>query len=159
MSFMNWIELSICFISCFVKISLTAKEGDIRLNGGAVNSIGRVEIFHADQWGAICHGDTLRKEDTVACRQLGFLSSRSYPYNISYYLPTLPVLLKIEECTGKEENVTECATGFVEDRPFCEGPYCCTFFLKVHCDPRPRVQSKYEDFWRPSNVLVETLSC
>ncbi|XP_033638727.1 deleted in malignant brain tumors 1 protein-like isoform X2 [Asterias rubens] len=118
-----------------------AKEGDIRLNGGAVNSIGRVEIFHADQWGAICHGDTLRKEDTVACRQLGFLSSRSYPYNISYYLPTLPVLLKIEECTGKEENVTECATGFVEDRPFCEGPYCCTFFLKVHCDPRPRVQS------------------
>ena len=46
----------------------------IRLNGGATNTEGRVEIFVNNEWGSICSHHWSDHEVLVACRQLGFSS-------------------------------------------------------------------------------------
>lgn len=48
------------------------KEGDIRLVDGRSKYEGRVEVFHAMEWGTICDRHWNDKAAAVICRQLGF---------------------------------------------------------------------------------------
>ena len=47
-------------------------QGDIRLQGGANNATGRVEICNNQVWGTVCDDSWGAVDAQVACRQLGF---------------------------------------------------------------------------------------
>ena len=54
------------------EVNSTWREKSVRLVGGLRPYIGRLEVFHNNEWGVIC-ADTFRAaEGHVACRQLGY---------------------------------------------------------------------------------------
>ena len=53
-------------------------EGDLRLVGGRSPNEGRLEICLNDQWGTVCHDYWGSPDASVACRQLGFLSTGTF---------------------------------------------------------------------------------
>lgn len=48
------------------------EEAAIRLAGGDGESNGRVEIFHAGEWGTVCDSNWGLEDAVVTCRQLGW---------------------------------------------------------------------------------------
>ena len=44
----------------------------VRLVDGAHPSQGRVEVYHADQWGTVCDDGFGVSEGDVMCRELGY---------------------------------------------------------------------------------------
>ena len=87
----------------------TEKFPSIRLQGPLSSSgTGRVEVFHNGEWGTICDWRWDLNDAKVACRQLG------YPYAISALSGIrVPdgfgrIWLSRVECTGSEQNLTNC---------------------------------------------------
>ena len=56
----------------------------VRLVGGDGAASGRVEIYHNNVWGTICHTDWTATDSDVLCRQLGY--ARSLPQGNSNFL-------------------------------------------------------------------------
>lgn len=46
-------------------------ETDVRIVGGYIPTVGRVEVCLNGTWGTVCHGDWGDEEAQVVCRQLG----------------------------------------------------------------------------------------
>ena len=64
-------------------------QGDIRLQGGANNRTGRVEICNSHEWGTVCDDIWGEPDAQVACRQLGFASTGTLPaYACNSYMET-----------------------------------------------------------------------
>ena len=63
---------------CHVYIIIVCNQGDIRLQGGANNRTGRVEICNDQQWGTVCDDAWGVADANVACRQLGFSPTGMY---------------------------------------------------------------------------------
>ena len=63
----------------------TCTEGDIRLQGGAAENEGRVEICFNNHWGTVCDDFWDNNEASVVCRQLGFDPEGQLLYSISTY--------------------------------------------------------------------------
>ena len=92
---------------------------DVRLVGGEVPNEGRVEVFFNNQWGTVCyHGwdnQDAKAESfaKVICRQLVYPEGNYQaviPIYDGYYAPgTGPIWLDDVNCTGIENDITECS--------------------------------------------------
>ena len=65
-------------------------QGDIRLQGGANNRTGRVEICNNGEWGTVCDDVWGAVNARVACRQLGFLPDGKVVFNCFLGIANLP---------------------------------------------------------------------
>ena len=61
-------------ILCVQQFVAPCTTGDLRLVGGNLPHIGRVEVCIDNQWGTVCHDFFDAKDASVVCRQLGYLS-------------------------------------------------------------------------------------
>ena len=55
-------------------VKLIKTIADLRLIGGTDEREGRLEVYHAGQWGRICDHEFSDEDAMVACRQLGYQS-------------------------------------------------------------------------------------
>ncbi|XP_072013340.1 scavenger receptor cysteine-rich domain-containing protein DMBT1-like [Amphiura filiformis] len=112
----NWGEHN-CFhredvaISCdggIVVPTLPNNEGGVRLVGGSSPLEGRVEIFHANQWGTICDDSWDINDGTVVCQQLGFSGVDAVHFAAHFGQGSDPIWLEDVHCTGAETRLTDC---------------------------------------------------
>nr|XP_051676015.1 neurotrypsin isoform X2 [Oryctolagus cuniculus] len=80
----------------------------IRLAGGSTVHEGRVELYHAGQWGTICDDQWDDADAEVICRQLG-LSGIAKAWNQAYFGEgSGPIMLDEVRCTGNELSIEQC---------------------------------------------------
>ena len=79
----------------------------IRLVDGPNNASGRVEVYHADEWGTVCDDGTDDTEATVVCRSLGYAFGQATCCS-HHGGGTGRVWLEGLQCSGEEENLLEC---------------------------------------------------
>nr|Q5G267.1 RecName: Full=Neurotrypsin; AltName: Full=Serine protease 12; Flags: Precursor [Macaca mulatta]AAW57542.1 neurotrypsin [Macaca mulatta] len=80
----------------------------IRLVGGSSVHEGRVELYHAGQWGTICDDQWDDADAEVICRQLG-LSGIAKAWHQAYFGEgSGPVMLDEVRCTGNELSIEQC---------------------------------------------------
>uniref|UniRef100_A0A3Q2T3M3 Neurotrypsin n=1 Tax=Fundulus heteroclitus TaxID=8078 RepID=A0A3Q2T3M3_FUNHE len=80
----------------------------VRLVGGRSESEGRVELFHAGQWGSICDDQWDHNDAEVVCRQLG-LSGVARAWSQAHFgKGTGRVWLDEVRCSGNELTLEQC---------------------------------------------------
>ncbi|MGH0144772.1 UNVERIFIED_CONTAM: hypothetical protein FKN15_004171 [Acipenser sinensis] len=81
----------------------------VRLLGGISEREGRVEVYHAGQWGTICDDQWDDADAEVVCRQLGF-GGVAKAWSQAYFGEGYgPVLLDEVQCTGNELSIEQCS--------------------------------------------------
>ncbi|XP_065110703.1 neurotrypsin [Paramisgurnus dabryanus] len=80
----------------------------VRLAGGPSAHEGRVEVYHAGQWGTVCDDQWDDNDAEVVCRQLG-LGGIAKAWVGAYFGPgSGRVLLDEVSCTGNEFSIEQC---------------------------------------------------
>ncbi|EDV23305.1 uncharacterized protein TRIADDRAFT_27643, partial [Trichoplax adhaerens] len=81
----------------------------LRLVDGSSSNKGRLEIYHNNQWGTICHDGFGVSDGRVACRQLGYTGFVKYQCcgNLGGQ-GTGPIWLEGISCSGNEYNILDC---------------------------------------------------
>uniref|UniRef100_A0A8D2Q455 Neurotrypsin n=1 Tax=Varanus komodoensis TaxID=61221 RepID=A0A8D2Q455_VARKO len=80
----------------------------VRLVDGSSPREGRVEVYHAGQWGTICDDQWDDADAEVVCRQLG-LGGIAKAWSQAYFGEgSGPVLLDEMRCTGNELSIEQC---------------------------------------------------
>ncbi|XP_019629907.1 PREDICTED: scavenger receptor class A member 5-like [Branchiostoma belcheri] len=92
---------------------------DLRLVGGSGPHEGRVEVFHAGEWGTVCHSGWSLEDAHVACRQLGYPEAVRETYSAHFGQGTGRIWLDTLGCTGTEERLTDCKHGGWGRVPWC----------------------------------------
>ena len=86
-------------------------EGDLRLNGGAGAFEGRVEVYHAGQWGTVCHDGWSLQSATIACGQLGYDVANLATQSASFGRGSGAIWMDELACTGVEARLVDCPFG------------------------------------------------
>ncbi|KFQ25894.1 Neurotrypsin, partial [Mesitornis unicolor] len=98
-------EITFSYILCLITASVFTP---IRLAGGNNAHEGRVEVYHAGQWGTVCDDQWDDADAEVVCRQLG-LGGVAKAWSQAYFGEgTGPVLLDEVQCTGNELSIEQC---------------------------------------------------
>ncbi|XP_025102866.1 deleted in malignant brain tumors 1 protein-like [Pomacea canaliculata] len=80
-----------------------------RLVKGTSRYNGRLELFYNGTWNTVCNDLFDAKEAKVACRMLGFNSSRALAVRTSMYgEDSAPILLDNVRCRGSEATLMQC---------------------------------------------------
>ena len=82
------------------------EEGALRLQGEEGFAEGRLEIYHAGQWGTVCEDGFEAVDARVACRQLGYATGTLAD---DIFAGSGPIWLDEVGCTGEEERLAACA--------------------------------------------------
>ncbi|XP_060606305.1 uncharacterized protein LOC132758628 [Ruditapes philippinarum] len=83
----------------------------LRLQNGAHNQSGRVEVYFEDRWNAICDDFFNDKAATVICRMLGFNQKFAKSYGRSRFgkgSADLAIAIDKLRCSGNESDLSEC---------------------------------------------------
>jgi len=85
-------------------------EGELRLVDGSTPYEGRVEIYHAGEWGTVCddYWTANLNAATVVCRQLGYGAAVRATNNSSFGDGAGPIWLDNVQCTGPEARLVDC---------------------------------------------------
>ncbi|KAI8497030.1 hypothetical protein Bbelb_249790 [Branchiostoma belcheri] len=94
-------------------------DSDLRLVGGSGPHEGRVEVFHAGEWGTVCHSGWSLEDAHVACRQLGYPGADRPTFSAHFGRGTGRIWLDTLRCTGTEERLVDCERGDWGDVPLC----------------------------------------
>ncbi|XP_010705447.1 deleted in malignant brain tumors 1 protein-like isoform X5 [Meleagris gallopavo] len=90
-----------------VDVDLRSPEA-IRLANGPHRCSGRVEVFHSQQWGTVCHDGWDLNDANVVCRQLDCGTAVSALRMSSFGRGSGPIWLEGVRCFGTEATLTEC---------------------------------------------------
>ncbi|XP_063963109.1 putative DMBT1-like protein [Lytechinus pictus] len=82
---------------------------EVRLDGGAIDAEGRVEVMNGGSWGTICDYWWDLRDAMVVCRMLGFDGALEAPRSARFGQGSGRVLLKYVDCKGTEDNLADCA--------------------------------------------------
>ena len=80
----------------------------VRLVDGPHRCAGRVEVFHDQQWGTVCHNGWDLSDAAVVCRQLGCGMALSALAGASFGRGLDPIWLDRVTCFGGESTLTVC---------------------------------------------------
>ncbi len=87
----------------------TGIEGEVRLVDGASAAEGRVEVFHAGEWGTVCDDFWDISDGDVVCRQLGFDAATEVFREAFFGAGSGPIWMDDVTCSGTEASLTECS--------------------------------------------------
>jgi len=81
--------------------------GSLRLADGPMKDVGRIEIYHNNQWNTICDDEWDDTDATVACRELGFAYGFAKPGGV---FPRGEGVIAMDDvkCTGDETKLMNC---------------------------------------------------
>ncbi|KAJ8367540.1 hypothetical protein AAFF_G00315130 [Aldrovandia affinis] len=88
--------------------SRPTRDQSVRLAGGKLSSEGRVEVFHAGQWGTVCDDGWGLAEAMVVCRHLGYQGAREAVNGGVYGQGSGPIWLDDLDCNGTESSLSSC---------------------------------------------------
>ena len=83
-------------------------EADIRLVDGANANEGRVEIYHAGEWGTVCDDSWSTNDADVACRQLGYAGTATAHGRATFGEGTGQIWMDDVRCGGDEARLADC---------------------------------------------------
>ena len=78
----------------------------IRLADGGVPNAGRLEIYHDNRWGTVCHDEFGDEDGTVVCQQLGY--TRLKGFNNQTNPGTGEIWLDDVNCSSSHVRLSQC---------------------------------------------------
>ncbi|XP_029949272.1 deleted in malignant brain tumors 1 protein-like [Salarias fasciatus] len=111
----------------------------VRLGNSGNRCSGRVEIFHAGQWGTVCDDSWDLDNANVVCRQLGCGAAQSALSSAAFGAGTGPIWLDDVSCSGHELSIADCRhsgfgvhnCGHYEDASVLQIPHWMPFIFFV----------------------------
>ena len=82
-------------------------EGDIRLVNGESAEEGRVEVYHAGEWGTVCDDRFVDDDAKVVCRQLGLEGGQTHT-RAAFGAGSGKIWMDDVRCNGDESRLVDC---------------------------------------------------
>uniref|UniRef100_A0A8C3SY62 Macrophage scavenger receptor 1 n=1 Tax=Chelydra serpentina TaxID=8475 RepID=A0A8C3SY62_CHESE len=89
-------------------VTIATPASRIQLVGGHVPNEGRVEIFHAGEWGTICDDHWDIRDGAVVCKSLGYSAASRIHGGASFGQGTGQIWMDEVLCFGYETSVENC---------------------------------------------------